>query len=68
MKWLTVYMVLSRVPTLAQLRSVGLDTKVRDTIDRGPPAGMLTRFSELFEEKALATDELAEQALQELGW
>ena len=68
MRWLTVYMVLSRVPTLAQLRSVGLDAKVREFIDRGPPAGMLTRFRELFEEKALATDKLAQQALQELGW
>ena len=68
MRWLTVYMVLSRVPTLAQLRSIGLDAKVREIIDQGPPPGMLTRFRELFEEKSLANDKLAEEALQELGW
>ena len=68
LRWLTVYMVLSRVPTLSQLRSIGLDGKVKDIIDQGPPAGMLTRFRELFEEKTLATDKLAEEAMQELGW
>ena len=52
MRWLTVYMVLSRVPTLAQLRWVGLDAKVREFIDRGPLAGMLKRFCELFDENA----------------
>ena len=61
-------MVLSRVPTLSQLRSIGLDGKVKEIIDRGPPAGMLTRFSALFEEKALATDKQAEEVMQELGW
>ena len=68
MRWLTVYMVLSRVPTLGQLRSIGLDGRVRDIIDKGPPTGMLTRFNELFGDKALATDKLAEEAMQELGW
>ena len=68
LRWLTVYMVLSRVPTLSQLRSIGLDTKVKEIIDKGPPVGMLTRFRELFEEKSLATDKLAEEAMQELGW
>ena len=68
MRWLAVYMVLSRVPTLSQLRSIGLDDKVKELINAGPPEGMLTRFRELFEEKTLATDKLAEEAMQELGW
>ena len=68
MRWLAVYMVLSRVPTLSQLRSIGLDERVRDIINQGPPPGMLTRFRELFEEKSAATDILADEAMQELGW
>ena len=68
MRWLTVYMALSRVPSLAQLRSVGLDDKVRALIDEGPPKGLLSRFRILFDEKTEATDALAEEAMRELGW
>ena len=68
MRWLTVYMALSRVRSLAQLRSVGLTKKVRELIDDGPPTGMLTRFALLFDDKAAATDTAAEEAMRELGW
>ena len=37
MKWIATYMALSRVQSLAQLRSIGLTTAIRDVIDNGPP-------------------------------
>lgn len=68
MRWLTVYMALSRVRSLAQFRSIGLRDTVRELINNGPPTGMLTRFALLFEDKAAATDVAAEEAMRELGW
>jgi hypothetical protein len=73
MKWLTVYMALSRVRSLEELRSIGLcDSKiskdVKELINGGPPTGMLTRFLDIFQEKANATDEAADEAMRELGW
>ena len=41
MKWLIVYVLLSRVPSLAQLRSIGLDDKVRGIIERARRLGWL---------------------------
>ena len=68
MRWLTVYMALSRVRSLAQFRSIGLKDTVKELINAGPPAGMLNRFSLLFDEKADATNVAAEAAMTELGW
>ena len=58
MRWLVVYMVPSRVPALAQLRAIGLDERVKDVNDNGPPAGMRARFRDLFDEKTKQTDSL----------
>ena len=68
MRWLTVYIALSRVRSLAQFRSIGLKDTVKELINAGPPAGMLNRFSLLFDEKADATNVAAEAAMTELGW
>lgn len=68
MRWLTVYMALSRVRTLEQLRSIGLNDSVKTLINDGPPSGMLSRFALLFDEKAAATDIAADAAMSELGW
>ena len=67
-RWLTVYMVLSRVPSLDQLRSVGLKDNVKELINEGPPDGMLSRFTALFVERIAATDAAADAAMAELGW
>ena len=37
MKWIATYMALSRVPSLKQLRSIGLTTAIKELIDNGPP-------------------------------
>ena len=68
MKWLAVYVALSRTPSLAQLRSVGLSPAVRKTIEAGPPAGLVTRFALLFDEKIENTAAAAQATMEELGW
>ena len=61
-------MALSRVPSLNQLRSIGLTTKIRDIIDEGPPEGNLTRFLHIFGEKIEQTQIAVTEAMTELGW
>ena len=68
MRWLVVYMALSRVRSLAQFRSIGLTDTVKSIINGGPPEGMLSRFKLLFDEKVAATDVAADVAMKELGW
>ena len=68
MRWLTVYMALSRVRTLEQFRSIGLRDTVKTLINDGPPCGMLGRFVSMFEEKIAATEIAADAAMSELGW
>ena len=68
MKWISTYMALSRVQSLKQLRSIGLTTAIKDLIDNGPPEGFLTRFIDVFQEKATQTANEVEQAMKEHGW
>ena len=68
MRWLTVYMALSRVRSLEQFRSLGLQETLKALINDGPPSGMLSRFALLFDEIAAATDIAADAAMIELGW
>ena len=72
MKWLAVYVALSRVPSLKQLRSIGLTAKVatpiRQIIEKGPPKGLVDRFAELFDSKIEETMRAAVAAMEELGW
>ena len=50
-KWLTVYVMLSRPRSLAILISVGLTQKVRDIIEEGPPTDLVKTFHNLFDGK-----------------
>ena len=68
MKWIAAYMALSRVRSLAEFRSIGISPAIRDLINEGPPVGMLSRFQNIFREKALDTEEALQAALTELGW
>jgi hypothetical protein len=68
MRWLVVYVALSRVPSLSQLRSIGLNSSIREIIEKGPPEGLPARFRELFGDKEKETVALAEAAIAELGW
>ena len=68
MSWIATYMALSRVQSLRELRSIGLNEETRAIIEKGPPEGFLTRFWFLFAEKSKQTDEEMKKAMAELGW
>ena len=61
-------MALPRIPSLTQLRSIGLTTKIRDIIEKGAPEGNLTRFLDIFGEKIEQTQIAVTEAMTELGW
>jgi hypothetical protein len=67
-KWLIVYVLLSRVRSLSNLRSVGLSTKVRSIIEKGPPAMLAENFEKLFRKKIVETRKAAEEAKAALRW
>ena len=48
-KWLIVYVMLSRPRSLANLISVGLADKVRGIIEQGPPEDLVATFPKLFD-------------------
>ena len=58
-KWLIVYVMLSRPRSLATLKSVGLTSKVRDIIEQGPPTELVATFHKLFDAKIKETKALA---------
>ena len=58
-KWLIVYVMLSRPRSLAGLRSVGLTTKIKEIIEQGPPEDLVANFKKLFETKMRDTKALA---------
>ena len=61
-KWLICYVILSRVPSLQQLRSRGLSDKIREILESGPPEGAVQMFSTLFAEKIQDTQAAAVRA------
>ena len=67
-KWLICYVILSRVPSLKQLISIGLSDKIREIIEGGPPEGVVQTFSTLFAEKIERTHTAALEARRRLGW
>ena len=66
-KWLIVYVMLSRPRSLATLTSVGLTTKVREIIEQGPPEELVATFHKLFDEKIKKTKTQAAKAAQQYG-
>ena len=68
MKWLLVYVMLSRVRGLDCLVSSGLNDKIRDIIEEGPPEMLVGNFNKIFGEKIKATRKAAREARRKLGW
>ena len=58
----------TRVRSLERLRSVGLDARVREILEQGPPDTLPLRFRQLFSEKEAMTRDFAEECLTTLGW
>ena len=67
MKWLIVYVMLSRPRSLATLTSIGLTDKVRAIIEQGPPEELVANFHKLFDEKIEKTKALAAEAAERYG-
>jgi hypothetical protein len=67
-KWLICYVILSRVPSLKQLVSIGMSSKIRGIIEGGPPEGLVQCFSTLFAAKIQETKVAALEAQRRLGW
>ena len=67
-KWLIVYVMLSRVRSLEKLASVGLNDKIRKIIEGGPPNELVGNFEKLFRQKATTTRASARDARTKLGW
>ena len=67
-KWLIVYVMLSRARSLDQLRSMGMTTTIRKIIESGAPIDLVQTFDRLFAAKIKQTKELATEASKSLGW
>ena len=67
-KWLICYVILSRVPSLPQLMSIGLCDKIRAIIEGGPPDTLVQGFNTLFQGKIEQTFVAAREARHRLGW
>ena len=67
-KWLCVYVILSRVRSLSRLRSVGLTSKIRKIIEGGPPSMLAENFEKLFRKKIINTTKAAQASKAALGW
>ena len=67
-KWLIVYVLLSRVRSLACLRSFGHTPKIRKIIEGGPPAMLADNFEQLFRDKIMLMKQAASSAKAALRW
>ena len=68
LRWLAIYVALSRVRGLKNLRSVGLNKDIRRIMEAGPPDSLPAQFRKLFQEKEAQTALDAEAAMAALGW
>ena len=68
MRWLAIYVALSRVRRLKNLRSVGLNNDIRRIMEAGPPDSLPAQFQKLFRGKAAQTALDADAAMAALGW
>ena len=66
MRWLAIYVALSRVRRLKNLRSIGLNKDIRRIMEAGPPDSLPAQFQKLFHEKEAQTALDAEAAMA--GW
>ena len=67
-KWLIVYVMLSRVRSLSCLRSIGLTANIRKIIEGGPPNMLAQNYEKLFRKKIDFTLKEAEASVVALGW
>ena len=68
MKWLGIYVALSRVRKLSCLKSIGMNEKIKVVIEHGPPDTIPAQFEAYFGAKETKTAQAADAAMQALGW
>ena len=68
LRWLATYVTLSRPPSFRQLISLDLPAGLRDLIEDGPPDGILSRFSAMFQDIEDETRLQASEFMARLGW
>ncbi len=67
-RFLIVYVMLSRVRSLAKLRTLGLDEKIIAIIEAGPPTDLIGTSNQLLEQKILKTKDKTKSARELLCW
>ena len=67
-RWLAIYVALSRVRRLKNLRSIGLSRDIRAIMEEGPPDTLPAQFHKLFSDKEAQTALDADAAMIALGW
>ena len=70
-KWLIIYVMLSRPRSIDTLRSVGLRLQaqtIRDLIEGGAPEDLVQSFHYLFDDKIEATTKFAQEAAERNGF
>ena len=67
-RWLIVYVTLSRVRSLDTLKSIGLTPALRKIIEGGPPPNLIQGFNHHFGNKIERTLEIAREYRESLGW
>ena len=67
-RWLLVYVILSRARALNSLVSFGFSDALREVIERGPPDNFVGSADRLFREKVQAARQAARDAHRQLGW
>ena len=68
LKWLIVYVMLSRPRSLSSLRSVGMGPHIKDIIEQGPPEEFVQSFDVLFGKKMEKTKKIAREAAIKYGF
>ena len=66
-RWLIVYVMISRPRSLKTLNSVNLTNLIRDIIEQGPPQDLVANFNKLFDNKIKEIRKLARQAAEAYG-
>ena len=66
-RWLIVYVMITRPRSLATLKSVDLTKRIREIIEQGPPKDLVANFDKLFHDQIKETRRLARQAAQAYG-
>ena len=66
-RWLIVYVMLSRPRSLDKLKSINHTKKIREIIEAGPPENLVQTFHTLFAEKIERTHKIAKEAAARYG-